>query len=394
MYLIASTKTNKLVYCNIEYVSIEDDTIAKEYEEYVKKLNEQKREIDYYAANGLKRIYEEARNYEFPEKKGIKINKGGLKMYDIIKEFPEISQHKKFLDLCGGPGGWSKVLLDLGLSGYGITILSDSCKMWYEDLENNDKFTILHFENNDITKEFVRTSLISNVHNVSLVVADGAPSLDVGGDECKQENYSCKLIYSEVFIALNILCTGGTFVFKIFDTFKQHTQHLIYILTLIFKKVYIYKPPNSRIVNSEKYVICLHKYAKAKDILPLFIKVFENWEDGTIPSALIPSRIMSLDNKFKSYFNLFIEEYTKKQILALKKVMETLQQMLFPTNKEIDNTREQNYNDKKGKPKGKGKGKGKFEICDTSTTGKGWGTQNYVQNYQRRSYPYQSKGKW
>ena len=98
MYQISSTKTTKLVYGDINFINIDDDETEKDCEEYCKNLNLQKKEIDYYSSNGLKRIYEEARNFEYPENKSIKINKGGLKMYDIIKEFPELGEYKTFFD--------------------------------------------------------------------------------------------------------------------------------------------------------------------------------------------------------------------------------------------------------------------------------------------------------
>ena len=367
MYLIASTKTNKIVHGDFVFVDIEEDEPLKDCEEYEKKINDQKKEIDYYTSNGLKKIYEEARSFEFPEQKMLNMNKGGLKMYDIIKEFPELVQHKVFFDICGGPGGWTKVLLQLGMTGHGITIMSDACKMWYPELENNEAFNILHNENNDITKINVMDYCISNVKNVSLVVADGAPSL-VAGDECKQESHACKLLYSEVYIALNVLATGGALVFKIFDTFKSYTHVLIYILSVVFKKVYIYKPPNSRIVNSEKYVICLHKYAKSSSVLPLFRELLENWHAKSVPVNIIPPHILSLDNKFKSHLYKFIQEYSQKQCEALLKVMETLNNMLYPpehSGKNKDNNC--------GTQKGKGKSKNKFQNCQDH--GKGWQQQ-------------------
>ena len=63
-------------------------------------------------------------NFCTSDPKSLKLNKAGLKMHDIIKEFPEIAQCKTYLDLCGGPGGWSKLIIELGLSGYGITLIS------------------------------------------------------------------------------------------------------------------------------------------------------------------------------------------------------------------------------------------------------------------------------
>ncbi len=61
-------------------------------------------------------------------------------------------------------------------------------------------------------------------------------------------------------IALKYQKINGTFICKLFDIFSEFTIKLIYILTIFYKEVYLYKPKTSRGANSEKYIIC--KYFK------------------------------------------------------------------------------------------------------------------------------------
>jgi tRNA G37 N-methylase Trm5 len=42
----------------------------------------------------------------------------------------------------------------------------------------------------------------------------------------------------------------------VFDIFTETSIHLLYLLSLIYDEMYIYKPKTSRPTNSEKYVIC------------------------------------------------------------------------------------------------------------------------------------------
>ena len=49
---------------------------------------------------------------------------------------------------------------------------------------------------------------------------------------------------------------NGTFILKIFDMFSKSTQDYIYLLSLFYNKVYIFKPQTSRLANSEKYIVC------------------------------------------------------------------------------------------------------------------------------------------
>ena len=41
-----------------------------------------------------------------------------------------------------------------------------------------------------------------------------------------------------------------------FDILTDSSIHLIYLLSLCYKELYIYKPKTSRPTNSEKYIIC------------------------------------------------------------------------------------------------------------------------------------------
>ena len=53
---------------------------------------------------------------------------------------------------------------------------------------------------------------------------------------------------------------NGHFIMKIFDIFTKTTVDIIYILSSLYKQVFIVKPYTSRLANSEKYIVC--KYFK------------------------------------------------------------------------------------------------------------------------------------
>ena len=86
------------------------------------------------------------------------------------------------------------------------------------------------------------------------ITADGG--FDFSVDFNNQEELSYKLILAQILYALIIQKNGGTFVLKIFDIFKYKTIELIYLLSIFYDLVFIYKPSTSRVANSEKYLIC------------------------------------------------------------------------------------------------------------------------------------------
>ena len=86
------------------------------------------------------------------------------------------------------------------------------------------------------------------------ITADGG--FDEGVDFNNKEQLHYQLIFSEIKAALQLQDLGGHYVLKMFDIFTETSIHLLYLLRLCYKEVWIYKPKTSRPTNSEKYVIC------------------------------------------------------------------------------------------------------------------------------------------
>jgi cap1 methyltransferase len=85
---------------------------------------------------------------------------------------------------------------------------------------------------------------------------------DLQGDDEEGTEFNNKeqlhygLILSEIYTALKLQKPGGHFALKVFDVFTETSIHLLFILHIAYKEVYVYKPKTSRPTNSEKYVIC------------------------------------------------------------------------------------------------------------------------------------------
>jgi hypothetical protein len=87
-----------------------------------------------------------------------------------------------------------------------------------------------------------------------LITADGG--FDEGTDFNNKEQLHYGLILSEIYGAVRLQQIGGHFILKVFDVFTETSVHLLYLLSLCYKEVNIYKPKTSRPTNSEKYIIC------------------------------------------------------------------------------------------------------------------------------------------
>ena len=104
---------------------------------------------------------------------------------------------------------------------------------------------------------------------MDLITGDGG--FDFSIDFNKQEINANKLIFCQLCFAIAIQKKGGCFILKIFDVFTEATIDILYILSQLYKKIYIVKPNTSRYANSERYVIC--KYFKDENILDILKKL-------------------------------------------------------------------------------------------------------------------------
>ena len=128
---------------------------------------------------------------------------------------------------------------------------------WNNLVLNNSKNSICYCEDKtgDIYKlnnafEYIK----SHTEKCYLVTSDGG--FDFSENYNNQEVSSIKLLFCEVFIALNVQENDGNFIIKMFDLLNLKTIQLLYILYLHYNEIYFYKPDTSRSSNSEKYIIC------------------------------------------------------------------------------------------------------------------------------------------
>ena len=106
-----------------------------------------------------------------------------------------------------------------------------------------------------------------------IITCDGG--LDEGFDFNHKEQLHYKLILSEIYTAIELQKINGSFILKMYDIYTTPSIHLIYLLTMCYNVVEIYKPTTSRPTNSEKYIVCkefnLSDLQRNKVITQLFV---------------------------------------------------------------------------------------------------------------------------
>ena len=246
------------------------------------------------------------------------ISRSYFKLKEMNKEFNLFNKvNNKIVCLAEAPGGFIQSVIHSLLYEkideiIGITLLSDDDKVprWNHSLKRYTKVKFLSgIKGDGDLYNFINIiSLIKEIgkNSVDLVTGDGG--FDYSSDYSKQEENSLKLIYSEIFLALNIQKDGGSFICKIFDIFNRETIFLLYILKESYKDVYLYKPKMSRLSNSEKYIICLGYKGYNKDIIKLLCHSFEKTKVN-----------ISISNQFMNDIYEYNKLYCKNQINHIKK---------------------------------------------------------------------------
>ena len=166
-----------------------------------------------------------------------------------------------FVDLCGGPGGFTEYLTSSRLNsrGWGITLkIDDGCDWQIQSTEN---FTISYgadgtgnlFDAANM-RHFASVVLQEATEGVTLVVADGG--FAEARDRHDQETIMQRLVLCQIAAMLMVLKKGGAFVLKLFEMQTPLTASLYFLLHTLFEQTTVAKPVTSRPASSERYIVC------------------------------------------------------------------------------------------------------------------------------------------
>lgn len=253
-------------------------------------------------------------NYKNNISKISPISRSYFKLIEIYHEYNIVNKNvnNKVVCLAEAPGGFIQALThilkyDKIIKIYGNSLQSEikSIPKWNTRLIHNDKISFYNGINDDgDLYDFKNVlSLIKKYGKDSVDLVTGDGGFDYSHDYSKQEINSYKLIYSEIFIALNIQKTGGNFVCKIFDIFHKGTILLMSVLIRSYQNVYIHKPCVSRNSNSEKYIVCKNYKGYNSEIINILCREFGKVLDIPISKTLLDEIIninkLYCDNQIK-----------------------------------------------------------------------------------------------
>jgi cap1 methyltransferase len=234
-----------------------------------------------------------------------------------------------FVDVCGGPGAFSQTLYNnkpkyTKMEGFGMTLMDshvNAPKGWYPDLPKRNGFTPTFgvdgtgniYVPGNIEAMF---SLVAD-REVRLVVADGGFEVPPS-QQNMQEAVSAQIVYAQWYAALRMLCPGGGFVLKLFDTFTPFSRSMLLLTCHFFDAVYVVKPLHSRVVNSERYLSCTGFRGVPPAWMEYFVDVHAHgFTESEAPLTLMPLAAIAADGAFMAGMDAMVSSIAERQCRSL-----------------------------------------------------------------------------
>lgn len=211
------------------------------------------------------------RYYYLAKEKGYRA-RSSFKIIQINEKYGHfLEKSKVVIDLCAAPGSWCQVasnLCPINSLIVGVDIVP------IRPLPNCVTFQ------SDITTEDCRSKLRGHLKTwkADTVLHDGAPNVGLGW---VQDAFTqSQLVLKALKLATENLTQGGTFVTKVFRS--KDYNNLMWVFQQLFEKVEATKPPASRNVSAEIFVVC-KGFKAPKKLDPRLLdpkEVFEDVEAG------------------------------------------------------------------------------------------------------------------
>ncbi|KAI6133148.1 Spb1 C-terminal domain-containing protein [Pisolithus croceorrhizus] len=235
--------------------------------------------------------------YKLAKEQGYRA-RSAFKLIQLNKKFAFLESARCCIDLCAAPGGWLQVAskyMPANSVIVGVDLVS------IKPIPRVVTFTA------DITTIQCRNLIRNELKDwkADVVLHDGAPNV---GTAWVQDAYSqSELVLMSLKLAVELLVRGGTFVTKVFRSADYN--NLMWVFGQLFGKVEATKPPSSRNVSAEIFVVC-RDFLAPRHIDPKFLDPKHVFKDLSASSASGLDKGSSANN---AHQNVFMPEKKRRK---------------------------------------------------------------------------------
>lgn len=242
--------------------------------------------------------------YKLAKEKGYRA-RAAFKLIQLNKKYGFLEKSKVALDLCAAPGSWCQVCAE--------TMPTNSIIIGVDLAPIKPIPKVITFQS-DITTEKCRATIRTHLKTwkADVVLHDGAPNV---GTAWVQDSYNqAELALHSLKLATEFLVEGGTFVTKVFRS-KDYNS-LLWVCNQLFAKVEATKPPSSRNVSAEIFVVC-RGFKAPKRIDPKLLDPRSVFEDVAGPAPNNEAKVYNPEVKKRKREGYEEGDYTQfKEISA------------------------------------------------------------------------------